>query len=409
MGEKLDKALKERWYEMSKEVRKAIKNRVKNKLEDQNEFKIILGQLAQDFPNYTLEELTKELNQFKQPGCWEWNKLWDAQINNTWETYYVGVPFGHPEKELEINIPTSNQDAWIKSQTQIAKPTQDIPNQAELAAFSKLNVGSLWGSLQARLGTAIQAVKNTRAWQIPVAPGERSTLSGQYSAVHPRFHYQLFQNGLGMPSESLRLFWNLMGIVFPGLFNGSEKLNAIELTKRMAWKHGGVAESLGVLLNENNRSNNDDGDYEGLIRFPNLSSIAAAHFATYNPKKVEKYWNDLRREIYKTLRLQYDIFCSRTRRPFQVKRADRALREGTDYQNGYNGVMFSSKWLADDMNLETSATNELRRIIDELEKNILVIIILLTGGYWYSVMVTEWGVMLMDANYIIIKITSSKV
>ncbi|NJS16127.1 MAG: hypothetical protein HC787_02275 [Nostocaceae cyanobacterium CSU_2_110] len=64
LGEKLDKALKERWYEMSKEVRKAIKNRVKNKLEDQNEFKIILGQLAQDFPNYTLEELTKRT----QPG-----------------------------------------------------------------------------------------------------------------------------------------------------------------------------------------------------------------------------------------------------------------------------------------------------------------------------------------------------
>jgi CRISPR-associated protein Cmr2 len=375
LGKKLDEILKKCWLEMSQKVRKAIKERVKSKLENEDEFKKILGQIAQDFPNYTLEQLTKELNQFKQPGCWEWNKLWDAQINNTWETYYVGVPFGHPEEELEISIPTSNQKDWIDSQTQIAKPTQDIPNQAELAAFSKLNVGSLWGSLQARLGNAIQAVKNTRAWQIPVAPGERSTLSGQYSAVHPRFIYQeQFQNGLGMSSESLRLFWNLMGIVFPGLFNGSEKLNAIELTKRMAWKHGGVAASLGLSKkNEtdesNQNNNNDDDDYEGLIRFPNLSSIAAAHFTTHNPEKVEEYWNDLRREVYKTLRFKHDIFCSRTRRPFQVKRADQALVANTNYENGFNGVMFSSKWLADDMSLTSpEEKNELRRIIDGLEK-----------------------------------------
>ncbi|MGV2388369.1 MAG UNVERIFIED_CONTAM: hypothetical protein LVR29_08705 [Microcystis novacekii LVE1205-3] len=39
-----------------------------------------------------------------------------------------------------------------------------------------------------------------------------------------------------------------MAEVYPGLFNGSENLNAIELTKRMAWRYGGVAESLGINL-----------------------------------------------------------------------------------------------------------------------------------------------------------------
>lgn len=47
----------------------------------------------------------------------------------------------------------------------------------------------------------------------------------------------------------MRLFWRLMSLVYPGLFNGSEKLNAIELTKRMAWGYRGVAESLGVQVN----------------------------------------------------------------------------------------------------------------------------------------------------------------
>jgi CRISPR-associated protein Cmr2 len=373
LGKKLDNFLKMRWLEMSQKVRGCIKSQVIKLLDNENKIEEIWNDISDEFPNSGASDLKKELRQFHQQGCWEWNKLWDVQIENTWETYFVAVPFGHPEKPLEIDTTNLNKDQrqdWIKLQNEIARPIIDLPSQAEQQAYTKLNVGSLWGSLQARLGNTIQAVKNTRAWQIPVAPGERSTLSGQYSAVHPRFVYQQFPNGFGMPSESLRLFWRVMGLAFPGLFNGSEKLNAIELTKRMAWKHGGVAESLGIPLNDN------DDDYEGLIRFPNLSSIAAAHFATHHPEKIEKYWNDLEREISinTELKSKHDIFWSRTRRPFQVKRADVALRERTNYGNGYNGVMFSSKWLADDMNLNRDETNglrtvnALRTVIDRVQK-----------------------------------------
>ncbi len=46
----------------------------------------------------------------------------------------------------------------------------------------------------------------------------------------------------------MRLFWLIMskGEAFKGLFNGSEKLNVLELTKRMAWIDGGVAKDLGI-------------------------------------------------------------------------------------------------------------------------------------------------------------------
>jgi len=106
------------------------------------------------------------------------------------------------------------------------------------------------------LGQSTQAVKNTRTWAIPTAPGERSTLSGQFSAVHPQLHYHgQFKNGGGLSARSMRLFWRLMAEVYPGLFNGSEKLNAIELTKRMAWRYGGVAESLGINLGQEDDTN----------------------------------------------------------------------------------------------------------------------------------------------------------
>ena len=79
--------------------------------------------------------------------------------------------------------------------------------------------------------------------------------------------------------------------------------------------------------------------------------------------------NDLNREIINEFnRESHDLFYSRTRRPFHVKRADAALNANTDYGNGYNGVMFSAKWLAEDMNLNSSETTELRSLIDKTQK-----------------------------------------
>jgi CRISPR-associated protein Cmr2 len=362
LGNKLKDSLNARWLEVSHDVRKQVKQKVINLLQDDADIEKVWSKISEEFPLTHKEQLKKELKQLRQGGCWEWNQLWDAQIQNTWETYFVAIPVGNPKQPLEINTNDINIDKWIDLQNQVAQPNIELPTQAELDSFPLFNVGSWWGSLQGRLGTAIQAIKNTRAWQIPVAPGERSTLSGQYSALHPRFIYQQFKNGFGIASESLRLFWRLMSLAYPGLFNGSEKLNAIELTKRMAWKHGGIAESLGIDMGDS------DDDYEGLIRFPNLSSIASAHFAAHHPKKVQAYWQDLEKQVSEKLKPRFHEFCSRTRRPFQVKRADAALKEHTNYGKGYNGAMFSSKWLADDMSLDTHETNILRNVIDTVQK-----------------------------------------
>ncbi|QLE57410.1 type III-B CRISPR-associated protein Cas10/Cmr2 [Nostoc sp. TCL26-01] len=409
LGKYLEQTLKDTWLKISRDVRSSVKERVRDLVENQEELQrtweiiarefihvmdeqelseiwnLITDEFVQDKNETELEQdkltkikkgrdIKKTLQDFYQGGNWEWNQLWDVQINNTWETYFVAVPLGSPEQPLEIEQGNHQLQAWINSQNQIAQPIIELPSPAEQPVYGKFNVGSWWGSLQARLGNGIQAIKNTRNWQIPVAPGERSTLSGQYSALYPRFNYQKFQNGFGVPSESLRLFWRVMALAYPGLFNGSEKLNAIELTKRMAWKYGGVAQSLGIPLS-------DDDDYEGLICFPNLCSIAAAHFASHNAPKVARYWQDLEQEFkqhpqFQNQESKYREFRKLTRRPFQVKRADEALRKDTDYQKGYNGVMFSSKWLADDMGLETSKTSgleasetsALRSIVDKVQK-----------------------------------------
>jgi CRISPR-associated protein Cmr2 len=285
------------------------------------------------------------------------------------------MPLGNPEQPLTINTtdnPTGeNYQQWKQAQNAIAPPhlAESLPTTAEENLYEQINTGTWWGALQARLGQSIQAVKNTRTWAIPTAPGERSTLSGQFSAVHPQLHYHgQFKNGGGLSARSMRLFWRLMAEVYLGLFNGSEKLNAIELTKRMAWRYGGVAESLGINLGQE-----DDTNYDNLIRFPNLSSIAAARFAYEDFKKggqkTRSYWNCLNTLINQQLPNKADTFASRTHgRPYQIPKVDRQINPENRNGQNFNGVMFSSKWLADDMNCNAQETATLRSLVEEAHK-----------------------------------------
>jgi CRISPR-associated protein Cmr2 len=390
LGQELKNTLNQHWQEMADKVREDVKKTFREKIADDDALEDVWKEIQEEFPDQEAE-IKQELKKLHQAGCWEWNSLWLAQIQHSWESYFVAVPLGNPDTTLETHTnPQLTKEflQWINAQNEIADiptiPLNDgqenlqspliIPTQAELNAYDVVNVGTWWGSFQGRLGKAIQAIKNTRNWQIPIASGERSTLSGQYTALHPRFLYQNFYNGLGLPLDSLRLFWKVMSVVYPGVFNGSEKLNAIELTKRMAWKHGGVAENLGINLEvvENNFPEKYSAkvNYEALIRFPNLCSIASANFAAHHPQIIKEFWFRLRRQIFEhsELKSKHDDFCSLTRRPFQVRRADAALQSLSNYGNGFNGVMFSSKWLGDDLTLTETQTSALRVIIDDLQK-----------------------------------------
>ncbi|HBB34731.1 MAG TPA: type III-B CRISPR-associated protein Cas10/Cmr2 [Cyanobacteria bacterium UBA8803] len=382
LGQALAAKLTEEWSAIAHQVREHIKQRVRTWLANP-EHQEKRGAILKEFPEFDRNACQEDWRKWLEGGCWEWNKLWDAQINNTWESYWTAVPLGHPDQELLINKDKDSfQEAWKEAQNAIApsRGEQTIPTAAEELAYDTLNVGTWWGNVQARLGQLIQAVKNTRTWQIPVAPGERSTLSGQFSAVHPQLHYEgHLRTGAGVSAGSMRLFWRVMAEAYPGLFNGSEKLNALELTKRMAWVYGGVADSLGIPLtidltkkqaNSQNTApksdeteddyqlaETDEIDYEQLIRFPNLSSIAAARFAHNNPQKVRQYWRVLRNLIHSNLPDCEDNFSKRTRgRPFQVPKTDTQINPSNRKGQNFNGVMFSSKWLADDMGLNQIPT-----------------------------------------------------
>jgi len=259
----------------------------------------------------------------KTPGIiypgWSWKALWENQLENSWEPYWTAIPLGVPDHALSTHQNAQSYDQWKQLQTNLAQALETIPSPAEETVYSQtFNVGTWWGSLQQRLRVGLQTVKNTRVWAIPSAPGVRSTVSGKFSALHPSFKYKVLtsrgeardlREGAGLPMGSMRLFWLLMGKVYPGLFNGSEMLNALEITKRMAWVYGEVANDIGIRTTEIKRvlerqesSDTDEEQdskytireqaqlfYDNIVKFPNLSSIAAGRFMLEHHGLVQEY------------------------------------------------------------------------------------------------------------------------
>jgi CRISPR-associated protein Cmr2 len=364
LGKELTVELEKLWMEIGQKVRSEIRTAVMAKLEKDKES--VWETVTADVPEETKDALRREFDKWTKGPNWEWKKLWDAQLSNTWERYWTAIPLGDPDEDLAIKVNKTDlaYKGWKQAQQDLSQSRSPLPNGAEEESYSILNVGTWWGSLQARLGQSIQAIKNTRTWKIPAAPGERSTVSGMYSALHPNLLYNgQFREGGGLPASSMTLFWRVMAQVYPGLFNGSEKLNALELTKRMAWQHGGVAASLGI----DTKDDRGETDYESLIRFPNLSSIAAARFAHDHPEKVQKYWKNLERLVRSEFTSK--LFGSLTRRPFQIPKTDHQLNPSARDGQDCNGVMFSSKWLADDMGLQGEDINTLRALVEQSHKD----------------------------------------
>lgn len=392
-GDLLSTELVKEWKVIADRVKQDIRERVSQYCDRKlKSFELFKNEISELFPDVKTDPLLYESDLRQWLGVpkandpssllyanWQWNELWKAQIEQTWEPYWTALPLGSLGDCTEIEkMDSSGWDReWINAQRRNSQSQTvrtiggedvafDIPTALEEQLYSKLNIGTWWGSLQQRLRVALIAVKTTRNWQIPIAPGSRSSISGQFSAVHPSFNYKKFADGGGLSEGKMRFFWWVMAQSYPGVFDGSEQLNALELTKRMAWTYGGVAYDLGIP-----KRDDIDIDYDRLIRFPNLTSIAAARFAADHPERVTTYWELLKKQVLRGLAESkiLENFYKRTKRPFQIQGSDAALKTQPNYETGFNGVMFSSKWLAEDMNLPSLEKHMLRTIIDKTHQD----------------------------------------
>ncbi|MEI6331875.1 MAG: type III-B CRISPR-associated protein Cas10/Cmr2 [Pseudanabaena sp. ELA645] len=385
--QKLETALKKRWLQLGRGVRQCIKGNVRTYLgeylSEGDRRETVYAEICEQ----PTDRCDLELLQQGEGGAWQWNALWEAQLHHTWESYNAAIPLGHPDFPLEISLNDEQLTEWIAAQetiTQSRQPTINLEQIRQSYAHkytanspsstnpaTTINVGIWWAKTLARLARTIQESKNTRHWAIPVAPGKRSSISGLFSAVHPHFLYRdRFREGGGLSEGTQRLFWRLLAKVFVGIFDGSEHLNAIELTKRMAWCYGDL--SMAITLGIKVDTQASELDYEQIVRFPNLSSIAAARFGYDAPQTIYAYWKHLEKSFPRLFPDLRDRFYSRTRgRPFHVPKVDAHLNPQSNNGRDFNGVMFSGKWLAEDCGLtERSEIAELRSLVSEAHKTI---------------------------------------
>lgn len=169
---------------------------------------------------------------------------WQGWLEHQWQHYWASVPLGHPTHGLKDtgilrNNITIAQDPWVRSQNQTYHLTdkQQLFGEKELAFLRAtfldkdgqrrqrkpgVNIGSWWAAIVDETRRVQAACKNARDWQLPVAFGPRSTISGIGSVVHPSPDNRWITEG-----ESQH-FWARQA----GLFDGREQLNATETVKR---------------------------------------------------------------------------------------------------------------------------------------------------------------------------------
>jgi len=192
--------------------------------------------------------------------------LWNTWIKAQWQPYWVALPIGDPNEDLDRRPVTKNDPDgeafrnWCQQQNQLAQAGLLEPAEAKFVevmfglmpdledsedetettlpratdeqrskkAYKQpnVNVGSWWGNLFDATRSTLTAVKNARVWQIPTAFGPRSTISGIGPAVRSPLNSH---NPNWATEDDTRAFWEKT----LGLFNGSEQLNPSETTKRV--------------------------------------------------------------------------------------------------------------------------------------------------------------------------------
>ena len=218
----------------------------------------------------------------------EYDLTWQGWLEHQWQHYWAAVPLGHPNYRLkDTGILRSqasiDEDQWVSAQNQTYHLTdkQRLFVDKELtflrASFLDknnnprpckpgVNIGSWWAAVVDETRTVQAACKNARDWELPVAFGPRSTISGIGSVVHPSPGNSWITEG-----ESQH-YWARSA----GLFDGREQLNATETVKRVLHK------ILPELFP-------DCGEEKIATSYPDLTGGVAGYLKTHSQKERQHF------------------------------------------------------------------------------------------------------------------------
>ncbi len=316
---------------------------------------------------------------------------WEDWLTTQWQTYWAAFPIGDPNQELHCSLRTSkNKDTeqvtevfkkWCEAQSEISQPKAKIfetneekflkeifkltyqdddenketekedskqYNEAKYSKQPNLNVGSWWAPTFDQLRLSLNSIKNARTWEISTAFSVRSSISGIGPAVH------------ALETESERADWSTEKEVTEfwkkhyGLFDGSEKLNATEVIKRV----------LHQLLPDLLTCSKENIDFA----YPDLSAGVAGYLKTQlESQKLEAitHYQTACQAINNKILAEYKVILSSRTQAWGIPFIDQnTISELSSLVRKYHPRFLNVGWLVEDQELaKTDPMKEYRKTL----------------------------------------------
>ena len=236
----------------------------------------------------------------------QWTATWDRQVENIFETYWQVYPWrpqGHSIQDKDYKFLDPHKPFLgdhLDKDDRLSKVTKilEIYSKEEKEGGGQYapNIGAIYSDLYFITEKALGSRKALRNFPQVPEQGDKSTLGGDRAALHD------------LSSElTVKEFWHDFTNILraKGIYEiqegGVERLDAIELTKRFAWR------SFFKDQEGYETENGQDG-----LRFPSTSSVATAKFkaeviAKFNLPNVQKLRDALNtwiRSIPRSIRWQ---------------------------------------------------------------------------------------------------------
>jgi len=219
-----------------------------------------------------------------------WSKTWERQTENLFEVYWQVYPWrpeGHPIQDKEYKFLEPHKPFLGDRYPKLKEIFQEYAKEEKGGGGQYAqNIGALYGELYFITEKALGSRKGLRNFvQVPET-GEKSTLAGDRAALYdgiddlelPDSDFDgLKRKGHGR--RKLIEFWQDLArkLQRNGRYEireAGERLDAIELTKRCAWRSY-LQKQLSIPPSQ---SEDEEGEEKYELRFPSTSNIATASF-----------------------------------------------------------------------------------------------------------------------------------
>ncbi len=207
-----------------------------------------------------------------------WSETWKRQTENLFHTYWQVYPWRPTGKEP---IEDKSFEKFLKPHKfylgDRARTTERILNvYGSTPGTYTLNIGAIYSDIYFITEKALGSRKSLRNFSQVNETGEKSTLGGDRAALYDEIDSQ---NSLEVNFDltkrpQIRNFWIQLSQKLGKLEiqdTGQERLDAVELTKRLAWRFYFQEHFQELEEKENKESKNQ-------LKFPSSSTVATASF-----------------------------------------------------------------------------------------------------------------------------------